>query len=863
MHRNFKQSYTEAALEAWILKLKKPWESQFSKETLALGRDFYKQGILRSLVLDTQMARAYTKYEGVEEYVMVELIKQRWCVRGSYKEGLHNEALGVAALYEIEELLAQALPPLPPVDTSSSPAQGSSPVNDLGFALPPRPLGAEFQMHAQGLLLSPFWKIEGDKRWSTFDAGPLSKKERALLIQLAVQAKKAGFKVDKVRKAYVLKEIEAVPAFMKGVLPGWGFIQYTLPPALIGLKVYTVQAQLKAFDGDEGYFTLDLSLYFYKQGQRQELSLDQKQEVLEARKVQNAIFFDAHGIVNIALKDHPSLDSFLEISPKGEPFSLPKYQLLSLHPKIDAQLDLRLSAWKKEAESRFTKEDLENRLALYEKHLPSFLRPYQKEGVLWLHRLCRLSLHPLLADDMGLGKTVQVLSFLHAFARKDQPSLIVCPSSVLSVWQKEIHTYFSPKIQCYLSPKRQSWGKGPITVEEISSLVGNPGPHPGPNLRILLLSYGQLRQNYEQLKLFNFEYLVLDEAQYIKNPASKTSKAACSLQAQHRIALSGTPIENHLEDIASIFNFLMPGLLGTRRDFQSFYSKKGQQAGLLLKEQLQGFILRRLKEEATPDLPEKTEMVLYCPLTPLQKKLYLQCTKASLDQLGKDLPSVATSAPLSLLTALLRLRQICCAPFLLPRYKQEGRYCFEHSSKLKALLDVLPSLLERGHKVVVFSQFTSLLEPLKDRLESLFSHCPIYYLNGKTQDRAGQVESFQNEPGSALFLLSLKAGGTGLTLHAADYAFLLDPWWNPAVEEQAVNRLHRLGQRKPVFIYRLITPGTVEERIQGLKQFKHGLAEGVLGSQHILQALASAYSSLRELIEYQENKGIAHYSNLS
>ncbi len=834
MHRNFKQSYTEAALESWFLKLKKPWEEQFSKAALALGRDFYKQGALRSLILDPKTAKAYTRYEKTEDYVVIEVLKDRWCVRGSYKERLHNEALGIATLYEIEELLAQGLHCLP-TDTTKSPLLKAGPsLGSSELDLPFRPLCGEFQLQPQGLFFYPFWKIEGDKRLSTFDRGPLSKKERALLIQLALQAKKSGFKADTIAKAYFLKDLEAVPPFLKHTFPTWRFVHCALGPTLTDLKIYTLEAQLKARHWDDFLFILELSLYFYKQGQLQDLNQAQKKQVLQARKTQNAIFFEGYGILNIRLENHSSLESFLEQSPTGESLYLPKYQLLSFHPKVEAQLDASLIAWKKEAASPYKQDKLAKDLACFETRLPLFLRPYQKEGVLWLRRLCGLGLHPLLADDMGLGKTLQVLSFLCTFANRAKPSAIICPSSVLSVWRKEIQTFFKDQV-----------------VEDIRPLENLENTN-NSSLTIVLLSYGQLRQNQEKLKTFSFEYLVLDEAQYIKNAASKTAKAACSLQAQYRIALSGTPIENHLDDIASIFGYLMPGLLGKRKDFQAFYLKNGEGASLLLKEQLQPFILRRLKEEAAPDLPSKTEIILSCPFTPLQKKLYLKYCELSLQQLRNDLPALASSSALSLLTALLRLRQVCCAPFLLPQYRKSGDTSLEYSSKLIALLNVLPNLLERGHKVVIFSQFTSLLEPLKDQLKSLFPTCPLYYLSGKTQDRALQVEGFQQSQGAALFLLSLKAGGTGLTLHAADYAFLLDPWWNPAVEEQAVNRIHRLGQTKPVFIYRLITPGTVEERIQDLKQFKHGLAEGVLGSEHILQALASTYSSLKELIEYRE-----------
>jgi SNF2 family DNA or RNA helicase len=833
MHRVFKQSYTEEALEAWLLRLKAPWEEQFSKEALSLGRDFYKYGAIRSLELELLWAKAVTKQDRTEDYVVVEAAKERWCFRGSYKTELHNEALAAATLYEIEELLAEALPSLPLRKAKKASSQVLGDLASSTGGPTPYPLCLDFKLESHALYLYPVWELTGE-RVSTFDPKPVSKQERALLIQLALQAKKEGFKAEYLRKAYVLRDLERVPSFLKQILPTWSFAKYALDSALNDLKLRILHAELKAFPASEYDFRLELSLYCPIKGERYALNKADQAFVLQARKRQNCIYLRDYGILDIRLEDKPSVERFLEQSRAGEALQMPNYRLLSLYPKIEALLAPELMSWKQKAEANHLSPTCD---MPSEGHSAfSLLRPYQKAGVLWLKYLSQLGLHPLLADDMGLGKTLQVLSFLSLFAKRTGPSLVVCPSSVVSVWEKEIQRFFKDGIVCTS-----------LVNDQDKPLVYKPGA-----LMLYITSYAQLRRHQDSIKALSFEYAVLDEAQFIKNADSKTARAAYLIQAKHRIALSGTPIENHLQDIEAIFRFLMPGLLGTKKEFQTFYLKQPETAPALVKEQLHRFILRRLKEEAAPDLPSKTDMLLSCPLSPLQKHLYLRYCEKILQQLSLSFENPVSVSTISLLTALMRLRQICCAPFLLPSYQEDPEASFEHSTKLKILIETVPSILESGHKIVIFSQFTSLLEPLRDRLKALFPHIPLYYLCGKTQSRASLVDSFQSQVGPAIFLVSLKAGGTGITLHAADYVFLLDPWWNPAVEEQAINRIHRIGQKKPVFIYRLITPGTLEERIQGLQKFKHGLAEGVLSARQILQTLASAYGSLRELIEYKE-----------
>ncbi len=834
MHRVFKQSYTEEALEAWLLRLKAPWEGQFSKEALSLGRDFYKYGAIRSLELELLWAKAVTKQDKTEDYVVVEAAKERWCFRGSYKAELHNEALAAATLYEIEELLAEALPSLPLKKTKKASSQAFGNLASSAEGPPPYPLCLDFKLESHALYLYPLWEL-AEERVSTFDMKLLSKQERALLIHLALQAKKEGFKAEYLHKAYVLRDLERVPSFLKQTLPTWSFAKYALDRPLNDIKLRMLHAELGAFPASEYDFRLELSLYCPIKGKKQNLNKADQALVLQARKRQDCVYLPDYGILDIRLEDKPSVERFLEQSPAGEALQMPNYRLLSLYPKIEALLAPELMSWKQKAEASCLLATCDMDKEAHA-HLPRLLRPYQKAGVVWLKRLSQLGLHPLLADDMGLGKTLQVLSFLHLFAKRTGPSLVVCPSSVVSVWEKEIQRFFKDGIVC-----------ASLVKDQDKSFVYKPGA-----LVLYIMSYGQLRRHQDSMKAMSFEYAVLDEAQFIKNADSKTARAAYLIQAQHRIALSGTPIENHLQDIEAIFRFLMPGLLGTKKEFQNFYLKQTEAAPALVKQQLYRFILRRLKEEAAPDLPAKTDMLLPCPLSPLQKHLYLSYCEKILQQLSLSFESLVSTSTISLLTALMRLRQICCAPFLLPTYKEDPEASFEHSTKLKVLIETVPSILESGHKIVIFSQFTSLLEPLRDRLKALFPYVPLYYLCGKTQNRASLVDSFQSQVGPAIFLVSLKAGGTGITLHAADYVFLLDPWWNPAVEEQAINRIHRIGQKKPVFIYRLITPGTLEERIQGLQKFKHGLAEGVLSARQILYTLASAYGSLKELIDYKE-----------
>ena len=446
------------------------------------------------------------------------------------------------------------------------------------------------------------------------------------------------------------------------------------------------------------------------------------------------------------------------------------------------------------------------------------LRGYQCEGLGWLLFLQRFGFGGCLADDMGLGKTVMVLALFatqHEIVVGDQrlPSLVVAPRSVVFNWRQEA-ARFTPGLRVL-----EYVGTGRTAMRATFA-----------DHDIVLTTYGTLRRDAAQLSEVPFDYVVLDEAQSIKNASSVSAKTSRVLNARHRLALSGTPIENHLGELWSLFEFLNPGLLSNATAF----SRAGGGQRLdedtigMLARALRPFMLRRTKEQVAADLPPKTEQTLYCELERPQRALYDEL-RAHYRRTLLDGPGASgrQRAPLQVLEALLRLRQAACHPGLIDRRRTN-----EASAKLDVLVPRLTEAVEEGHKTLVFSQFTSLLAILRARLDE--QDLVYQYLDGHTRDRQSKVEQFQNDPTCRLFLISLKAGGLGLNLTAAEYVFLLDPWWNPAVEAQAIDRAHRIGQARHVFAYRLIARDTVEERVLELQQRKRQLADAILTADNSL-----------------------------
>ena len=432
------------------------------------------------------------------------------------------------------------------------------------------------------------------------------------------------------------------------------------------------------------------------------------------------------------------------------------------------------------------------------------LRGYQRAGLGWLQAITRTGLGGLLADDMGLGKTVQVLA--HLAGRRGRPSLVVAPRSLVFNWKREA-ARFTPELR---------------VLDHTGGDRRPPGDHFASH-DLVLTTYGTLRRDADALAAIRFDHVVLDEAQAIKNESSETSRAARRLSADRRLALSGTPVENHLGELWSLLEFLNPGMLGRKAAWKAVTEgRPDPEAIALLGRALRPLMLRRTKAEVAPDLPARQEETWVCELEGSERALYDELRdrfRAELLQTASA-GGVATSGT-RVLEALLRLRQAACHPGLIDPARRH-----ERSAKLDALLPELLSLRESGQKALVFSQFRSLLDIVKPALEA--EGLIVAQLDGQTRDREALVQRFQEDPTLGVLLISLKAGGVGLNLTAAEYVFVLDPWWNPAAEAQAIDRAHRIGQTRPVFAYRLIARDTVEERIAELQQKKRALADSVI-----------------------------------
>lgn len=435
------------------------------------------------------------------------------------------------------------------------------------------------------------------------------------------------------------------------------------------------------------------------------------------------------------------------------------------------------------------------------------LRDYQMHGLSWLCFLKEYGFGGCLADDMGLGKTIQVLALLQNEKKeKALPTLIVVPKSLIYNWMNEA-AKFTPalKIIVYAGQGRKE------LLSEIDKYD------------IILITYQTLRNDVQHFIDINFNYVILDEAQMIKNPSSQAAKAVKLLRAKNRLVLTGTPIENHFGDLLSIFQFLNPGLYANKNLMNGPVETINEHTLWILKG-LRPFILRRTKEEVLKDLPEKTEQVLYCEMTPEQKSEYEKLKEFYRAKLKGAIEETGfAKSKIFILEALLRLRQMACHPGLIEKNRDK-----ETSAKLDVLWEHVEEIIESSHKVLIFSQFTTFLKIVTDKLKRE-SH-EFAYLDGKTQNREEEVARFQHDPRCKVFVISLKAGGVGLNLTAADYCFILDPWWNPAAESQAIDRAHRIGQKNKVFAYRLITKGTVEEKVLELQSKKKELSKALLAS---------------------------------
>lgn len=842
-----KRVYTPQSLEFWFQKLENDWADAFSATQLELGRQLYRDGEVRELELGAQDAIIHRRIDKKDEYAVIEWDEEEGLsVRSSTTDMEMARALAVAGLHEIEELVADEIPPLPAGaegsngrngDRSEAP-NGKVEKSDAPAAAKPagttRTLLLVFRTKTAGLTFQAYWlDPEAKSRQPALGAaahadgnGHVSSSERAKLIGLAAYARKAHFHYNQESGVYLMESLVEIPKFLQVILPAWRRLfsielDDRSTNLLKGTRTIDLEAVAEARApaegngrGGSGATALNLR-WIFRAGERM-LTSSEVNTLLKHEG--QPVILPNLGIVTLPAERWESYRAWqkniTETHGEGE---LSPYLVFSLFN--DARLKLTLSpeieAWRSQVLAPPAAPPA----------LPELLRPYQRRGVEWMAHLCEVGCHGLLADEMGLGKTLQVITLLAVRPVTDRPSLVVCPASVVPVWQEEI-ARFHPGLK--------------IDVLK----AGNDFTTNRENV-LWLASYTQLRKHRDLLPQCEFGYVVLDEGQFIKNPDAKVTQTCFAVRAQHRIVLTGTPLENHQLDLWSIFRFLLPGLLGSRSTFES--ALHTDRAGTLnrLRAQLAPFILRRTKKEVAQELPPKVEMELHCPMTEVQRAEYARICAEGLERLGDDVGAAMREKSFGFLALLTRLRQTCCDPDMLPWRKSP----LHDSGKINLLVDKLAEVIGSGHKVVIFSQFVMLLERVREALIQHFPELPRHELTGMTLDRLKPVQAFQNAPGAAAMLVSLKAAGTGITLHAADYVFLLDPWWNPAVEAQAVDRVHRIGQTNTVFVYRMVTPGTIEERIQALKADKKDLFDRLIGGLGGDFDLSQHFTSLRSLVQ--------------
>jgi SNF2 family DNA or RNA helicase len=460
-------------------------------------------------------------------------------------------------------------------------------------------------------------------------------------------------------------------------------------------------------------------------------------------------------------------------------------------------------------------------------YLQTILRGYQKSGVAWMKMLRHYHLNGILADEMGLGKTIQALTMILS-APEDTISMVICPKTLTYNWAAEIEKFHT---------------NIPYAIVE-GSKTNRTELLQSPNIRLFLIGYSMVLSDFNLLRTMHFEWIVLDEAQNIKNVSAQRTSAIKKLNSNHRVALSGTPIENNLTELWSIMDFLMPGYLGSLKKFKELYisPEDDRSAKLSLHRAVSPFLMRRIKKEVLLELPDKQEQISWCKMSPFQEKLYLQILDTVQKKLMPESPE--SLSYVHILAALTKLRQVCNHPHLANADVLPNP---ELSAKLELLVELVRDSIAAGHKVLVFSQFVQMLSIMRRVFDAL--GISYSYLDGKTKDRITPVQDFETNEDIRLFLISLKTGGTGLNLTAADTVILYDPWWNPMVENQAIDRAHRIGQTKKVQVFRLITKSTVEEKILALQQNKIELFNEVIeGGTGVLKSMS--VDDLKGLFSY-------------
>ena len=849
-----KHYYSKSSIEAWFRYLTKDWEGHFSQEQLKRGRELYLGNGIREIELSVDDAIVHCEIGEKPYYSVISWSKKGPSVRSSSKKRGRPESIAVAGIYQIEELIGDQLSEMPidifgdddeddrdieltDADYESihvgdvADGEDDSDEEDEGEAVPANrnlPLVLTFKGSEEGLGFDACWMNPDGVQEPALTFGDdegklLSEQESESLIRLTTMARKAGFVIDKKTRRFMMSDIGRFIPFLSHVLPKWKshftIVRETEVKRLMqGIQSVEVDAMVSEYELDsEEHYEID---WKFKTGGSFFSAEEAKK--LNKRKGQ-PVYLPNRGIVQLTDSQVNLLDRWTEFRKDAEKKRVERYMVLSLFGEggYNLKLSKSLLNWRKKLFSSPKPVSVDG----------EFYREYQQKGVSWIKHVLESGCHCLLADEMGLGKTVQILGVMAAFKKtKPEPCVVFCPASVIPVWKSEVNRFF-PDLRLLQVSGQRSLSEAKME-----------------DFDLVICSYTQLRRNVELFKTTQFRCCILDEAQVIKNPDTKVSRACYSIRCRYRIAVTGTPIENHYKDIWSIFFFLMPGLLGNRTRFENMVETGGEGFSQKLRNQLAPFILRRTKEEVVRELPDKNEMQLNCSMTDVQKKEYTRLVQEGIKRISSDDElDTLQKRSFSFFALLTRLRQVCCDPGLLPWMDTDP----SKSAKIQLLVEKLADIYQAGHKVVIFSQFVGLIERLKVVLENEFPKLNLFVLTGKTVDRAKPVEGFQSAENPATILVSLKAGGTGITLHAADYVFLLDPWWNPSVEAQAIDRVHRLGQENPVFVYRVITTGTIEERVQELQREKREMFKDLIEDLKDVSEHREHLNTLKELIALQ------------
>ncbi|HEY4301070.1 MAG TPA: DEAD/DEAH box helicase [Candidatus Didemnitutus sp.] len=816
-----KRIYTPQSLEFWFDRLEADWEGQFDPFHVERGHEMYRDNEIREIELGARDAIIHRRVEKKEEYAVIEWDGDAIRVRSSSTDPLLANAIAVAGLHEIEELVAEemtsklpgSIPPMAeePREARPTPSEANGKSDE-----PVRDLLLSFTATAEGLVFLAYWK-QGRNRVPALGNSTIhpTAAERAKLIALASYARKAHFRYSQSLHSYAMESLADIPGFLRDLLPHWKKqFGIELDAKVDALKLGERMVEVEAVADRRNGSGLNLR-WIFRAGEN---LLTEEQAAALLKHGKSPILLPDLGILTMAPEKWESLrqwgQDLAEIQADG---TVPPYLIFSLFndSRIKVTLGSEIESWRQKVLTAPAEPP----------PLPEYLRPYQRRGVEWMHHLGETDCHGLLADEMGLGKTAQIIALFYARPLAQERHLVVCPASVVPVWREELTRFFpAAKFD---------------TLKAGNDFTTNKAPC------IWLASYTQLRKHRALLDTTTFGYAVLDEGQFIKNPDAKVTQACFALKAKHRLVLTGTPLENRQLDLWSIFRYLLPGLLGSRSGFETALTQNREDTMQRLRQQLSPFILRRTKNEVATELPPKVEMDLLCPLTEVQRTEYVRICNEGLARLGEDISVALREKSFGFLALLTRLRQVCCDPDLLPWLNAP----LHDSGKLQLLVEKLAEVVGSGHKVVIFSQFVTLLDRVRNALVTHYPDLPRYEITGMTLDRQKPVQQFQTASGAAAMLVSLKAAGTGITLHAADYVFLLDPWWNPAVEDQAIDRVHRIGQTNTVFVYRMVTAGTIEERIQALKADKKALFDQLVGQTTGDFEWTKHFSSLQSLIQ--------------